>query len=364
MLILGLSFRISFITGMTSARSGPRSKWLIWGSVCPSGISSYVKTRWFKSDAPMVRRRKLTAMLPSPVANSSFKITARRPASMRTRCWALPPVRANPKPSIVWNFCLSSTSMVGFPLARAERASPVFCRSNRADLSGLVSQTSASPPIGPPVENPVNARPAIRAQIALLEVIRARPFYYCVSTAAQVVNLPHIDGTLSIRTESIRTDGCGEGPEPAKAVKGIAGRTVLAADPAVVTDFVQQRVQILVTNLAGIGLVPFRTAGNLHATAVRSVAPQLGGEVALHHLHVVQIELHFEVGRVHGRADLVRFRLRVDEEAGHVATIDRLQEQHDMVLRQFSGGVFEVLDQGGAAGRRDGAGARDTGHGM
>src|ERR1017187_5496076 len=38
-------------------------------------------------------------MLPSPTANSSFKITARRPASMRTRCWALPPVRANPKPS-------------------------------------------------------------------------------------------------------------------------------------------------------------------------------------------------------------------------------------------------------------------------
>src|SRR6185369_6424503 len=44
-----------------------------------------------------------------------------------------------------WNFCLSSTSIVGFDVGALVKCRNSFCCSNKADLSGVVSQRVASP---------------------------------------------------------------------------------------------------------------------------------------------------------------------------------------------------------------------------
>src|SRR4029077_16195851 len=53
-------------------------------------------------------------------------------------------------------------------------------------------------------------------------------------------------------------------PGPAEARLGLAFRTVFAADPARVTELVEQIEQVRVVDLADIRLVPAGIAGDLH----------------------------------------------------------------------------------------------------
>ena len=61
-------------------------------------------------------------------------------------------------------------------------------------------------------------------------------------------------------------------------------------------------------------------------------------------------------------ADLVPFRLGVEEIAGHVARIDRLDYQHAPVLGQFLSGVADVLDVGCAMLGAIGTGREQASH--
>src|ERR1700733_291768 len=64
---------------------------------------------------------------------------------MRMRSSALPPVKAKPKPSIVW-YCWSSfTSMVGAVSADSEKRRGAFWGVSNWDRSGVVSHSLTSP---------------------------------------------------------------------------------------------------------------------------------------------------------------------------------------------------------------------------
>ncbi len=51
------------------------------------------------------------------------------------------------------------------------------------------------------------------------------------------------------------------------------------------------------------------------------------GEVALHHLGVIDVVLQLEVVRADLGDDVERGRRAIDEEAGNVAAVDRLQQR-------------------------------------
>src|SRR5207245_6191966 len=73
-------------------------------------------------------------------------------------------------------------------------------------------------------------------------------------------------------------------------------RPVLAADPAGKARLVEQVEQIGVMDLADIGLVPSRIAGDLDMRVVAGERADLGGEVTLHDLHMVEVELELQIG--------------------------------------------------------------------
>src|SRR5258706_13349206 len=80
-------------------------------------------------------------------------------------------------------------------------------------------------------------------------------------------------------------------PGPAEAGEGVALWPVFAADPALVADLVEQIEQIGVMDLADIGLVPPRIAGDLDMRVMAGESAHLGREIALHDLHVIEVEL-------------------------------------------------------------------------
>src|SRR5439155_1344419 len=83
---------------------------------------------------------------------------------------------------------------------------------------------------------------------------------------------------------------------PTEASEGVSLRPVLAADPALVADLVEQVEQIGVMDLADIRLVPPGIAGDLHMRVMAGERAHLGREIALHDLYVIEVELQLEVG--------------------------------------------------------------------
>ena len=59
---------------------------------------------------------------------------------------------------------------------------------------------------------------------------------------------------------------------------------------------------------------------------------------------MIEIHLHLEIGRAHFSTDGMTFGLVVDEIAGHVAGIDRLDHQHQAMFGQLFRCQFEVGD--------------------
>src|ERR1700724_1206906 len=83
---------------------------------------------------------------------------------------------------------------------------------------------------------------------------------------------------------------------PAEAGSRIAHRSVLAADPALIADLVEEVEQVGVMDLADIRLVPSGIAGDLDMRIVAGERADLGGEIALHDLHVIEVELELQIG--------------------------------------------------------------------
>ena len=110
--------------------------------------------------------------------------------------------------------------------------------------------------------------------------------------------------------------------------------------------------QVGVVDLAHIGFVALGHTGNLEMADVAGgqVLAHFHGQVAFHDLAVVQVHLHLHVGGADLGDQRVGLVLAAQEEAGHVAAVDGLQQDLDAVRRSLFGGVAHVGDVGGAHG--------------
>src|SRR5258708_20686242 len=121
--------------------------------------------------------------------------------------------------------------------------------------------------------------------------------------------------------------------EPSQAVGGARARPVFAADPAAITQGIDEIEQVRIVHFARIRLVPVRHARNLDMADTRvapfHVAAEFDGEIAFHDLAVVTIELDLQVRRADLFADSLRLILPVQEEAGYIARIDRFDPDVD-----------------------------------
>jgi hypothetical protein len=70
------------------------------------------------------------------------------------------------------------------------------------------------------------------------------------------------------------------------------------------------------------------------------------GEVALHDLHMVEIELQFQVGVPNPLDDRHRLGRGVEKIARNVAGVDRLDDDRDPFAGEPLGGVLQVCDIG------------------
>src|SRR5882672_8768624 len=116
---------------------------------------------------------------------------------------------------------------------------------------------------------------------------------------------------------------------PAEAGSGLALRTVFAADPAGITELIKEIEQERVVDLPDIGLVPAGIAGDLDMRITAGERPDAVSEIALHDLHMVEIELQLQIGVAHGVDHLHRLGRRVQVIARDVAIVDRLDDYGD-----------------------------------
>ncbi len=117
-------------------------------------------------------------------------------------------------------------------------------------------------------------------------------------------------------------------------------------------------------DLAGAGLVAGRHVGDLHVRDDRQELLHPLGDVALGGLAVVDVELQAEpvaTDRLdHGRT----LRLGVEEIAGHVAVVDRLDHHLDPARLRLLGGPGEIRGIHARGGDLGDAGRDDAGHGV
>ena len=96
------------------------------------------------------------------------------------------------------------------------------------------------------------------------------------------------------------------------------------------------------------GLVAAGIVGELDVADAVELGLDGAGEIALHHLRMVDVVLELDIVGA-GRGDDVQPRARaVDEESWNVAGVDRLQQQADPGGFEFARGIAQVLDQRGA----------------
>ena len=172
-LIFGLSFRISFITGITSARSGPEIEvahlriGLPVGHVVV-GEDALVQVGCADSqpqvaDADARARRCRTVLAGwrrgGRHSCGSDAARCRRSARSQSRRWSGTSASRPPR----WWDC---------PCCRGAAAGGAFCRSNSADLSGLVSQTSARALLAAGKHDAIARAIAIRASFTAASVPR------------------------------------------------------------------------------------------------------------------------------------------------------------------------------------------------
>src|SRR2546430_2080098 len=124
--------------------------------------------------------------------------------------------------------------------------------------------------------------------------------------------------------------------QPHKPRQRSGARPILAPDPPLVTELVQEIEQRVAIELARVGLVTVGNAGDLDMADIAQPAAQLDRQIALDDLGVIEIHLHFHVPHTDFLADGVRFSLRRQQISGHVARIERLDGQRDAVLLRLS----------------------------
>src|SRR5271165_72151 len=151
------------------------------------------------------------------------------------------------------------------------------------------------------------------------------------------------------------------GMQPVQPGRCRGARLVFAADPAGVAEFVDAAEQEEVVDLAGSGFVAAGIVGELDVADAAKLRLDGAGEIALHHLRMVDIVLQLQVVGTHGCDDLQRRAGAIHEEPRHVAAVDRLQQQPDAGGFELGRGIAQVVDQRGAGRVRGDTGGQNTG---
>src|SRR6187431_2021467 len=104
---------------------------------------------------------------------------------------------------------------------------------------------------------------------------------------------------------------------PTEALDRCRPRLVFAPDPAAITNSVEMAEQEGIVDLAGARLMAAGIVGNLNMGDVRQMSLQRARNVALHHLHVVDVVLHEQIARTYIGDELKRLPGLVQEKAGN-----------------------------------------------
>src|SRR6266403_295211 len=114
---------------------------------------------------------------------------------------------------------------------------------------------------------------------------------------------------------------------PPKAFGGSRLRLVFAADPAAISDLVKMSKKEGIVDLSCAGFVASGIVGQLHVSDTSKMLSQRWRDIALHHLHVVDVILNEEIIRSDIGDKLNRLLCPVQEKARNVAGVDRLNQK-------------------------------------
>src|SRR5216684_6543445 len=133
--------------------------------------------------------------------------------------------------------------------------------------------------------------------------------------------------------------------QPSETRHRPGARPILAADPSLVTELVQEIEQRVAVELPAVRLVAVGNASDLDVADVVQRPAQLGRQIALDDLRVIEIHLHFHVRHADFLADGVRFSLRCEQITGYVARSDRLNGERYAVLLRFPSCEAQIADE-------------------
>src|SRR6202034_2956214 len=111
--------------------------------------------------------------------------------------------------------------------------------------------------------------------------------------------------------------------KPTKAGRSVAGRNVLASDPTLISQLIDEIEQVRKIHFASVGFVALRHSCNLemaHASLLRvcKILPNPDRQIAFFHLAMKQVHQDLEIGRADFSHDGVRFFLAIQNESGYV----------------------------------------------
>lgn len=113
---------------------------------------------------------------------------------------------------------------------------------------------------------------------------------------------------------------------------------VFAANPAGIAQCSDEVEEVGIVDLAYIWLVPPRVPGNLKMSNDREMGANLLGQVAPHHLTMVEVHLEKEVVAPHLVDNLMRVIGSIEKIPGHITRVDRLDHELNAVRLQGLGG--------------------------
>jgi hypothetical protein len=100
-----------------------------------------------------------------------------------------------------------------------------------------------------------------------------------------------------------------------------------------------------IVDLSGAGLVAAGIVGELDVGDPAEMFLQAARDVALHHLHVVDVVLHEQIARADVADELNGLLGPVQEEAGNIEGVDRLDQEPDLFPRERGRGIPQILHQ-------------------
>ena len=121
---------------------------------------------------------------------------------------------------------------------------------------------------------------------------------------------------------------------PSEAFNGGGPRLVLTANPAAIADLVEMSKQERIIDFASARLVAAGIVGELDMRNTREMLLHRSRYIALHYLHVVDIVLNKQIIRSDIGDDLNGLLCPVQEKAGNVTGVDRLDQKSNALARE------------------------------